>query len=99
MRFRRIYWVTEQMEAGGKSRVVGIYTSIPDLIETGLPALPDKAAGFRVSLCELDSNQPPVTSFESPDFSGVSEALEPIVKGGEFTVEEARALSHALTAI
>jgi len=96
MRFRRIYWVTEQFEDGGKSHVVGVYTSIPDLIETGLSSIPNKPAGYRVSLYELDSKAAPVVSFNSTDFSGVREAIDPLVKGGEFSHEEANSLVEAL---
>ena len=96
MRFRRIYWVTEQFEEGGDSRVVGVYTSIPDLIEIGLPLIKGKAAGFRVSLYELDSDAPAIASFSSDDLSGVGAAMHPLVTGGEFTHEEAKALEDSL---
>ena len=100
MRFRRLYWVTEQFDNDGSSEVTGIFTSIPDLIELGLGTRPvsSKQAGFRITLCALDSVQPPFLSASSPDFSEVATMLTPMIEEGEITKERARSLCDALKA-
>ena len=97
MRFRRIYWVTEQYDAQGQSEVTGVYTSIPDLIELGLGTrdVSNKTAGFRLSLVELDTSRPTLFCFSSPDFSEVSARLAPILQGGELTQDEVSRLRTA----
>lgn len=100
MRFRRIYWVTEQVDEQGMSEVTGIFTSIPDLVDLGLgvrDACPKKA-GFRISLCELDSTGSPILTCSSPSFDGLQEALQPIVQSGEISVSEYASLTDALRA-
>ncbi|MDQ2985790.1 MAG: hypothetical protein M3R13_03590 [Armatimonadota bacterium] len=100
MRFRRIYWVTEQLDEQGQSDVTGVFTSIPDLIETGLGvrAVSDKTAGFRITLCELDCKDEPILRAESPTFEGLEETLGPIVQTGEVSREEYASLADALRA-
>jgi len=98
MRFRRIYWVTEQLDEAGKSEVTGVYTSIPDLVETGIK-MKDYCAkrhGFRITLWALDTDSPPLLEICSPDFRDVEEKLKPFVQTGEITSEEAATLSEAL---
>ncbi len=98
IRFRRIYWVTEQLDEHGYSEVTGIYTSIPDLVEIGLApkAFCNKTAGLRITLCALDSQDAPLASFTSPAFGNVTEALRPLVDSGELTAEEVAQLADAL---
>lgn len=99
IRFRRIYWVTEQLDEQGYSEVTGIYTSIPDLVETGLATKPfcDKTAGLRITLCALDSKEAPLACFSSPGFGNVAETLRPFVETGELTAEEVAQLADALS--
>lgn len=100
MRFRRIYWVTEQVDEQGASEVTGIFTSIPDLIDTGLGIrdVSKKAAGFRLTLCELDCSCAPILSAQSPNFEGLEAGLAPIVASGEISDSEIAALTDALRA-
>lgn len=100
MRFRRIYWVTEQYDEEGKSEVTGVFTSIPDLIESGIGCRPasQKQTGFRICLCELDSREPPLVRFESPDFNNVEEALSKLVRDAELSHEDVVRLADALNA-
>jgi hypothetical protein len=100
MRFRRIYWVTEQLGAGDKSVVTGVYTSVHDLLEHGL-AMRDFVEfkdGIRLTLVELDSAGKPILSASSPDFAEMQEGLKPLAQSGELTAEECARLVAALTA-
>lgn len=86
MKFRRIYWVTEQLDDKGASQVAGVYTSIPDLIDKGLrwdEGIPGRS-GFRISLVKLDSMNKPLGSWSSPGFAGLDESLKEYVGTGEF---------------
>ena len=100
MRFRRIYWVTEQVASDGTSEVTGVFTSIPDLVDTGLGvrSVSEKDAGFRVTLCELDSGLEPLMRFESPTFDGFEEKVQTIIQTGEMSLEEYNSLLDALRA-
>jgi hypothetical protein len=100
MRFRRIYWVTEQLDEGGHSEVTGVFTSIPDLIDLGLGVrdISEKTSRFRISLCELDSKDMPLLTLESPGFDDFHQKLEPFLNTGEFSREELNSLADALQA-
>lgn len=91
MMFRRLYWVTEVSE-GGSSRVAGVYTSIPDLIEKGL----GHGAGMRISLVKLDSCDGPLGRWDAPAFGNMREDLQAYVATGEFALDEIQALSMAV---
>lgn len=97
MRFRRIYWVTEQFDENG-SEVTGVYTSVYDLIESGL-GVRDAShykGGYRVTLCELDTSKAPVLRFSSADHNSLKTDLEPFVRSGEITHEDAARLVEAV---
>ena len=98
MRFRRIYWVTEQLDEEGRSEVTGVFTSIPDLIDLGLGVreISGKKASFRISLCELDSKDMPLLTLEAPTFDDFEEKLQPFLNTGEFSREEYNSLADAL---
>lgn len=98
MRFRRIYWVTEQLDKEGRSEVTGVYTSIPDLVETGIKMKDfcKKKDGFRITLWALDTDNPPLLEICSPNFHDVEEKLTPFIQTGEITSEEAVRLAEAL---
>ena|SRR5688572_31446865 len=100
MRFRRIYWVTEQIDEGGASEVTGVFTSIPDLIELGLGVreISAKRAGFRLSLCELDCSGMPLITLASPGFEDFEAKLTPFLNTGEISREEFNTLADALQA-
>ncbi len=98
MKFRRIYWVSEQYNEQGLSEVTGVYTSVHDLIEIGL-GVTDRSSyksGFRITLCALDSTGPALISMSSADFSNCEEKIAPFVQTGEITEEEAARLKQAL---
>lgn len=99
MKFRRIYWVTEQFNEDGLSEVTGVFTSVPDLLETGL-GVTDRSqykAGFRITLCALDSRGPSLITLTSTDFSDCEDKLAPFVQSGEITEDEAARMKAALS--
>lgn len=98
MKFRRLYWVTENVAEDGSSEVAGVYTSIPDLIEDGVRWCEGtkKQKAFRVSLVKLDSTKMPLGTWISPDYQGLSSDLEEYVKTQEFTSSECESLLDAL---
>lgn len=86
MKFRKLYWVTEQIDESGQSSVAGVYTSIFDLTNKGLrwdEEISGKA-GFRVTLVKLDSGSKPLGSWTGDEFAGMGEDLQPYVTTGEF---------------
>jgi hypothetical protein len=95
MKFRRIYWVTEHVQPDGGSQVIGVYTSIPDLIDKGMRWAPGEE-GFRVSLVKLDHEGEPFGCWSSPGFAGMEADLQEFVKTGEFSGPETEALAMAL---
>lgn len=85
MKFRRLYWVTEQIDAEGRSTLGGVFTSIYDLTHKGLKwndSIDGK--GFRISLVQLDCETGPLAIWSGPEFSGLEEDLEPFIKSTEF---------------
>lgn len=86
MKFRKLYWVTEQLDQDGKSEVVGIYTSIFDLTTKGLrwDSGVSGSAGFRLSLCKLDAQSKALGCWTGPSFDGIGDDLQPYVSTGEF---------------
>ena len=100
MKFRRIYFVTEQLGADGTSMVGGVYTSIHDLISRGVQWMDgiEKRQGFRLSLIQLDSDKPPLGTWHSPSFSGIESDLQEFVKSEELNAQEVESLSSDLRA-
>ena len=94
MKFRRLYWVTEQIDESGTSEIAGVFTSIPDLVEEGIRwnVEIDKRHRFRVTLVKLDSPNKPFGSWVSPDFQGMQEDLREYIKTEEFTVPDCEGL-------
>ena len=90
--------MTEQLDESGQSEVTGVFTSIPDLIDTGLGVrdISEKKSRFRLSLCELDSKNKPLLTLESPGFDDFQQKLEPFLTTGEFSREELNSLADAL---
>lgn len=98
MKFRRIYWVTEQLDADGKGRVTGVFTSIPDLLDGGMrweSAVPAEE-GYRLTLVKLDSCKMPLGTWQSPEFSGLEDDLQEYVKTGEFSPHDCELLVSAV---
>jgi hypothetical protein len=95
MMFRRLYWVVEEVEKSGRSQVIGVYTSIQDLINRGLGCV-DSGNEIRLTLTKLDSTKPPLGCWASPRFENIEKDLEEYVQTDEFTVEQCLALSQEL---
>ena len=100
MKFRKIYWVTEQIGTDGRSQVAGVFTSIQDLVGRGILWMDgiDKQAGFRLSLVQLDSNKPPLGSWVTPDFSGLEQDLQEFVESDEIGTQNVEQLALDLRA-
>jgi hypothetical protein len=92
MMFRRLYWVTEQIDAQS-SQVTGVYTSIPDLIRKGLDM---HGKDFRLTLTKLDCSEGRLGSWQSPAFEGLEERLQDFVATDEFSQEHCSALVEEL---
>jgi hypothetical protein len=93
--FRKLYWVTEHVNENGESKVLGVYTSIPDLIRHGLPEAP-KGGQLRLTLTKLDSSQEPLGRFVAPAFDGIEEKLEEFIRTEEFSKDHCNSLCKAL---
>lgn len=97
MMFRKLYWVTEQVDDHGFSTVTGVYTSIPDLMRRGLRWVEGKGqAQFRITLAKLDCSDAPYGTFTSPNYEGLDEKLGEFVRTDEFTEEHRKMLVTAL---
>lgn len=94
MMFRRLYWVIDRLTESGPSTIVGVFTSIPDLIEKGLS---NAGHPFRLTLVQLDDG--PLGTFLSPSFDGLEESLNRIVESHEISAEEKSSLLERLRAI
>lgn len=90
MMFRKLYWVTEQLDADGRSEITGVFTSAPDLIGKGLRwcECTDKRANFRLTLIALDRAGKPLGTWTGPEFTGIETDLKAFLDTGEFSVEE-----------
>lgn len=95
MMFRKLYWVTEQVDPSGSSRVTGVYTSIPDLIRHGL-TWQDRGASLRLTLTKLDSEKEPLGCWSTPEFTGLEQTLEEFVRTDEFSADQCSSLVQAL---
>lgn len=97
--FRKLYWVAERFDASGQSEVVGVYTSIPDLIDTCLSPLSGSCPdGLRLGLFKLDSAAGALESWKLPDGANLSDALQPYLDSGEFSIDERNMLVDAVVA-
>ncbi len=100
MKFRKIYWVTEQLDESGLSEVAGVYTSIQDLTSRGFNWKDgiEKSAGFRLSLVQLDSSKKPLGTWSSPDFGSIESDLEPYIASDEMNAQDVEGLVKDLRA-
>ena len=98
MMFRRLYWVAEQLDGKGGSIVTGVYTSIQDLVNTGLHWCDDTSGdrALRLTLVKPDSFNCPLAKLESADFASIEERLQPFVGTNEYTAEEVMMLRDHL---
>lgn len=99
MMFRKLYWVTEQLQAG-TARVTGVYTSVPDLIRKGLIWHGETAGDtrMRLTLVKLDSSKGPLGEWENSTFASLVTDLEPFVRTDEFRLDEVLDLVSAINA-
>lgn len=96
MKFRILHWVTESLAADGTSQVTAIFTSIPDLIDSGLTQeLPD-GHRLRVSLVKLDCVKGPLGVWTGPKFEGMEPMLEHLQSTQELTPMEFKLLQAAI---
>lgn len=86
MKFRKLYWVTEQLNNDGQSQLRGVYTSIFDIRSKGFKWLESCGdhKGIRVSLVKLDSMDKPLGTWSSPNFDNMREDLQQYISTGEF---------------
>jgi hypothetical protein len=98
MKFRKLYWVTEQVGPDGASEVAGVYTSIPDLVDRGIQWKDGIQCreGFRLTLVALDSKKKPLGTWGLPEFGGIEQDLREYVANQEFTSTEVENLIDAL---
>lgn len=92
--FRRLYWVTEYVQASGHSHIGGVYTSIPDLVRNGLSRSDD--GSLRITLTKLDSDKAAFGTWTAPEFAGLEDACQQFVRTEEFSVDEVKNLVNAL---
>lgn len=93
--FRRLYWITERLEDDGTSLATGIYTSVYDLVNRGLPRHTDR---LRLTIAKVDSEEDPIGRWTSPGFDGLAEELSKYVATEEITEDQRRTLVAALAA-
>jgi hypothetical protein len=98
MRFRRLYWVTEQISPSGESEIRGVFTSVPDLIEHCLQVL-GETSDVRLSLVELDRVGKPLLTWVSKGGDDIAGLLDPFVKTGELSRDEVQRVIDAVSAI
>lgn len=98
MKFRKLYWVTEQVGKDGTSEIAGVYTSIPDLVDRGLQWMEgiDRRDGFRLTLVSLDSKKKPLGTWTLPEFGSIDQDLAAYVSTQEFSMTEVETLLESL---
>ncbi len=97
MMFRKLYWVAEHLDSKGHSSVIGVYTSIPDLVRHGIRWAPGHGPEqLRLTLTKLDSDMPPLGVWRSPHFESIDHDLEPYVRTEEFSAEHCSLLAESL---
>jgi hypothetical protein len=98
MMFRRIYWVIERVEKDGSSRVAGIYTSIPDLVDHGFRNRDPLRDGqsIRLSQVQLNRSDEPLGQWTQHTWGDIAQELEPFVESGEYSPEECLFLQDSL---
>lgn len=97
MMFRKLYWVTEEVCTSGESRVLGVFTSIPDLVRYGLDY--NHACTLRMTLTKLDTDQGRIGCWTSPDFAGLQDKLQEFIRTDEFSDDHCRELMRALEGV
>ncbi|HWD41087.1 MAG TPA: hypothetical protein VG944_19725 [Fimbriimonas sp.] len=93
--FRKLYWVTEEVSPLGSSHVLGVFTSIPNLLKGGMPVDPDLSR-FRLTLTKLDCEQGPLASWTGSMFHRLGADLVQFVATEEISEEQRLALAQAI---
>lgn len=97
--FRRLYWIAEQLNADGTSRITGIYTSIQDLCHGGLQWSPKcNSKVIRLTLMKPDCFDQPLGSWVSPSFGDIATDMRTYVDSNEYTEEEVKLLISSIDA-
>ena len=96
MMFRKLYWVTETVDPAGDSRVLGVFTSIPNLVKSGLSGCVD-LDHLRLTLTKLDCCEGPVATWSAQTFHRLESDLAHFVATEEFTAEQCQSLATHLT--
>jgi hypothetical protein len=91
MMFRKLYWVTEQVPGNSTSQVLGVYTSIPNLIRHGLSSDLDLDR-IRLSLTKLDCDDGVVANWQGRSFGRLRDDLRSFIESEDFTEDQVKAL-------
>ncbi len=89
--FRKLYWVTEILDSQGQYRLLGVYTSIPNLIKSGLGPEVDQKR-LRLNLTKLDCTCGPVVTWSGDDFYRLESDLAHFIATEEISAEHCKAL-------
>jgi hypothetical protein len=97
--FRRLYWIAEQLNADGTSRITGIYTSIQDLCHHGLCWSENcNSKVIRLTLMKPDVFDQPLGCWISPTFGDIATDMRVYVESNEYTEEEIKMLMSSIDA-
>jgi hypothetical protein len=97
MMFRKLYWVTERVDRTGEGRVLGVFTSIPNLIRHGLECEID-LRHLRLTLTKLDCGDGPIASWFGPTFACLERDLAQFVATDDFSSDQCMALVDLIEA-
>lgn len=95
MMFRKLYWVTEHVTPKGASEIVGVYTSIPHLLQSGLGHAP-RGCRLRLTLTKLDCPEGPLGRWTESQFDQLEKDLSQFIETEEFSKEHCASLCSAL---
>src|SRR5579871_3078489 len=98
MMFRKLYWVTECVDASGNSHLLGVFTSIPNLLRQGLGDCVN-LANLRLTLTRLDCCDGPIASWDARSFDRLDSDLAQFVSTDEFSQEHCQALAFRLSPV
>lgn len=93
--FRKLYWVAEQVDAAGNSKVTGIFTSIQDLVEVNFHS-DNGGKASRITLSKLDCANGVLGSWTIGKHQSLAEDLQAYVQTKEFSLEECELLVNAV---
>jgi hypothetical protein len=80
-----------------KSRVTGVYTSIPDLVHKGLRWSDEiNGHGLKLTLVKPDTFDKPLGCWNGPEFPGMIDDLRAFIESHEISEEECNTLSSSL---